>query len=227
MSQSSIIALLPVQKEFSYYLKNRNFLPFDGKPMYQYMIAKLLAVPQIERLVVNTDSEEVKAFCQSNDKITIVDRPDTLTGENITSDMITAYDLQKVPGEHFIEVQSFNPLLTSRSIEAAINQYFDYIFEGYFDSVFSMQRYELRGYDLDKRELNNEYQFVIFESRILHLFNRTNFLNQGKKKIGKMAMMTEIGEVENTSADSDINYELTKLVYANQDKFPHIFRSGL
>ena len=229
---TSITALLPIREKFDFYAPDRNFRVFDGRPIYQVMIDKLMAVSQIDRIVINTDAQEVKDFCSSNSRITIIDRPEELRGDDVPSDKITAYDLEKVSGEHFIEVQSFNPLLTKYSIEAVIHQYFQFIIdvnaeESYFDSIFSMQRHEMRSYDLDKRELMDEYPFVIFENRILHVFNRKNFLSQGNHKVGKMAMMFEVKEVENTLVDSDTNYELVKLVHANQDKFPGIFHSGI
>lgn len=221
-----LTALLPIQSEFHFYLPNRNFLLFDGKPMYRIMIETLLSIERLERIIINTDSEEVKEYCKWNGRLAVIDRPESLKGEDITSDMITAYDLEKISGEHFLQVQSFNPLVKKASIETAIAMYYDFIVhaeEKYYDSVFSMQRRELRNYDLDKRVLKDDYQFVIFEDRILNVFSRTDFRKQGNRKVGKMAMMYDIREIENTIVDSEASYELVKLVHANQSKFPAVF----
>jgi CMP-N-acetylneuraminic acid synthetase len=227
MSHPILIALLPIQKEFSYYLPNRNFLEFNGKPVYQYMIEKLLKIDAFESIVINTDSEEVKEYCKSNGKLRIIDRPKSLIGEDIKSDLITAYTLDKIGGEHFIEIQSFNPLLTQFTIESFIKEYTDLIVNGeYYDSFFSIQRYELRNYDLDKREMKDDFPFSIIENGILYGFNRTTF-RKNRKKIGKMATLSDVKEIENTLLDSESNYELVKLVFANQDKFPAIFHSGV
>lgn len=227
MSHPILTALLPIQKEFPYYLTNRNFLEFNGKPVYQYMIEKLLKIDAFESIVINTDSEEVKEYCKWNGKLRIIDRPNSLIGENVKSDQITAYTLAKISGEHFIEIQSFNPLLTQFTIESFIKLYLDFIVPGeYYDSLFSMQRYELRNYDLDKREMNDEFPFSLIENGILHGFNRTTF-SKNRKKIGKINMLSDVKEIENTLLDSDSNYELVKLVFANQDKFPAIFHSGV
>ncbi|PIF29774.1 CMP-N-acetylneuraminic acid synthetase [Flavobacterium sp. 9] len=227
MSNPIFTALLPIQKEFSYYLPNRNFLEFNGKPVYQYMIEKLLKIDAFESIVINTDSEEVKEYCKSNGKLRIIDRPKSLIGEDIKSDLITAYTLDKIGGEHFIEIQSFNPLLTQFTIESFIKLYIDLIVSGeYYDSLFSMQRYELRNYDVDKMEIRNDFPFSIIENGILYGFNRTTF-RKNRKKIGKMATLSDVKEIENTLLDSETNYELVKLVFANQDKFPAIFHSGV
>lgn len=85
----------------------------------------------------------------------------------------------------------------------------------------------MRNFDINTRELNDEFRFVVFENDILHGFTRTAFLKQKKRKIGKTAMLSEIKEVENTLLDSNTNHELAKLVYANRDKFPAIFHSGV
>ncbi|RKR04893.1 CMP-N-acetylneuraminic acid synthetase [Flavobacterium sp. 90] len=227
MSHPIFTALLPIQKEFSYYLPNRNFLEFNGKPVYQYMIEKLLKIDAFESIVINTDSEEVKEYCKWNGKLRIFDRPQSLIGEDIKSDLITAYTLDKIGGEHFIEIQSFNPLLTQFTIESFIKLYTDFIIPGeYHDSVFSIQRYELRNYDLDKREIKDDFPFTIIENGILHGFSRSNF-KKYRKKIGPVAMLSDVREIENTLLDSDSNYELVKLIFANQDKFPAIFHSGV
>lgn len=227
MSHPIITALLPIQKEFSYYLPNRNFLEFNGKPVYQYMIEKLLKIDAFESIVINTDSDEVKEYCKRNGKLRIIDRPKSLIGEDIKSDLITAYTLDKIGGEHFIEIQSFNPLLTQFTIESFIKEYTDLIVNGeYYDSFFSIQRYELRNYDLDKREMKDDFPFSIIENGILYGFNRTTF-RKNRKKIGKMATLSDVKEIENTLLDSETNYELVKLVFANQDKFPAIFHSGV
>ncbi|WP_166922021.1 cytidylyltransferase domain-containing protein [Flavobacterium poyangense] len=229
MSNFYLTALLPIQKEYSVHtLPDRNFLPFNGKPMYKYIIEKLLAFPQFESIVINTDSDEVKEYCKWNGRLRIIDRPESLTGDDVKSDDITAHTLEKISGEYFIEFQSFNPLVTNYTIDNFIKQYMDYIVPGeYFDSICSIQRHELRNFDINTRELNDEFQFVVFENGILHGFTRSAFLKQGKRKIGKTAMLSEIKEVENTLLDSNTNYELAKLVYANRDKFPAVFHSGV
>lgn len=229
MSNFFLTALLPIQKEYpGHVLPNRNFLPFNGKPMYQYMIEKLLKFDEFESIVINTDSDEVKEYCKWNGKLRVIDRPKSLTGEDVKSDMITAHTLEKISGEHFIEFQSFNPLVTNYTIKDFIKIYMGYVVPGeYFDSSYSIQRHELRNYDINKRELNDEYPFVIFENGILHGFTRSVFYKNRNHKIGKMPMITEVREVENTLLDSNTNYELAKLVYANQDKFPAIFHSGV
>ncbi len=227
MSNPIFTALLPIQKEFPHYLPNRNFLEFNGKPVYQYMIEKLLKIDAFESIVINTDSDDVKEYCKSNGKLRIIDRPKSLIGEDIKSDLITAYSLDKIGGEHFIEIQSFNPLLTQFTIESFIKEYTDLIVNGeYYDSFFSIQRYELRNYDLDKREMKDDFPFSIIENGILYGFNRTTF-RKNRKKIGKMATLSDVKEIENTLLDSETNYELVKLVFANQDKFPAIFHSGV
>lgn len=227
MSNFHLTALLPIQKEFPHYLPNRNFLPFNGKPMYQYMIEKLLKFDQFESIVINTDSEEVKEYCKWNGKLRVIDRPKHLIGEDVKSDQITAYTLEKISGEHFIEIQSFNPLVTHFTIESFIKMYIDFIVPGeYYDSVFSIQRYELRNFDIDKMEMRDDFPFSIIENGILYGFNRTTF-RKHQKKLGKTVMLSDVKEIENTLLDSETNYELTKLVFANQDKFPAIFHSGV
>ena len=106
MNKPAITALITIQEtRTDLSLRDANFKEFDGKPLFQLMIEKLLAVKAIDRIVITTDSEIVKKTYGNNNKISIIDYPnsDTLSDNNSerileempTSDIITARSLEK------------------------------------------------------------------------------------------------------------------------------------
>lgn len=235
MNKPTITALITIQENNNSYLADSHLKEIGGKPLFQLMIEKLLAVKTINRLVITTDSEKVRKMYGSNSTISIIDfpNPDTLSNDTSkrileempTSDRITAHSLEKTAGEHFMQTQCVNPLLSVKTIEDAIERYYDYVLNDeykQFDSVMSLTRIEKRLYDSSNYPtitLRDDPHFVIFEDTIFNIFNRTAFARNNQKKFGKNPMFFEVPEIESLSVDTPTSYTLAKLVYDHKNLF--------
>jgi CMP-N-acetylneuraminic acid synthetase len=233
MNKPAITALITIQEKNTSYLADSHFKELGGKPLFRIMIDKLLAVKAIERILITTDSAVVRKTYGGNNKISLIDLPgsETLSEEYSTarileemptSDRITAYSLAKINGEHFMQTQCINPILSVRTIEDAIERYYEYVLnqenEYPFDSVISLSRVEKRLFDNSNYPtitLRDEPHFVIFEDTILNIFSRTSFVRNHKQKLGKNPMFFEVPEIENLAVESPASYKLAKLVYDN------------
>ncbi|ASS48468.1 MAG: hypothetical protein A3D31_08095 [Candidatus Fluviicola riflensis] len=238
MNKPAITALITVQQTNN---SNNSSLPdshlkdFGGKPLYQLMIEKLLAVTAINRIVITTDVAAVRTKYAGNNKISVIDFPNPETfsddvsqrilEEMPTSDRNTANSLDKIQGEHFMQTQCINPLLSVRTIEDAIERYYDYVLNDeykQFDSVMSLYRLEKRLYDSSDYPtitLRDEPHFVIFEDTVFNIFNRAAFNRNGKKKFGKNPMFYEVPEIESLTVESPTSYTMAKLAYDNKGLF--------
>ena len=49
------VALLPMKKN-SNRIKNKNFKIINGKPLYEWILNKLLKTKEIEKIIINTDA---------------------------------------------------------------------------------------------------------------------------------------------------------------------------
>lgn len=236
MNRPAITALITIQENTNYYLPDAHFKEFDGKPLFQLMIKKLLLIQSINRIVITTDSDLVRKTYAGNNKISILPfpNPDTLSEKHSperileempTSDRFTAHALEHIEGEHFMQTQCINPLLSIRTIQDAIERYYSYVLEDeyqQFDSVMSLSRVEKRLYDNSNypvTTLRNEPHFVIFEDTVFNLFNRTAFLRNKKKKHGKNPMFFEVPEIENLTVETIEGYKLAKLAFENKELF--------
>ncbi|MNU83144.1 hypothetical protein D3C71_728380 [compost metagenome] len=235
MNKPAITALITIQETASPYLPNAHFKEIGGKPLFQLMIEKLLAAKTINRMVITTDSDIVKKMYGGINSISIIDvpNPDTLSSDSRvsileempTSDRMTAHALEKTAGEHFIQTQCINPLLSVQTIEDAIERYYTYVLNDeyqQFDSVMSLYRVEKRMYDSSNYPtitLRDDPHFVIFEDTIFNVFNRTAFVRNKKKKFGKNPMFFEVPEIEALAVETPTSYTLAKLVYANKNLF--------
>lgn len=233
MKKPAITALITIQEtRTDLSLRDANFKEFDGKPLFQLMIEKLLAVKAIDRIVITTDSDILKKTYGSNNKISIIDYPnsDTLSESNIerileempTSDIITARSLEKFQGEHFMQTQCVNPLLSIQTIEDVIERYYTYVLNDeyqQFDSVMSLSRFDKRLYDSSNYPtitLRDDPHYVIFEDTVFNIFNRTAFTRNNKRKFGKNPMFFEVPEIENLTVETHAGYKLAKLAYDNK-----------
>ena len=76
--------------------------------------------------------------------VTIIDRPEELCGDFVSMNRIIEYDLSQLPGEHFLQTHSTNPLLTVETLNNAIETYFNNLKTN--DSLFSVTQWQTRFY---------------------------------------------------------------------------------
>lgn len=233
MNKPAITALITVQKANTSDLPDSHLKDFGGKPLFSLMIDKLLSIALIERVVITTDTDLVKKLYSGNNRVSIIDFPapgkfskdanERILQDMPTSDILTANSLEKIGGEHFMQTQCINPLLSIQTIEAAIDRYHTYVLNDeyqQFDSVMSLARIEKRLYDSGNYPiitLRNDPHFVIFEDTVFNLFNRTAFVRNKKQKFGKNPMFFEIPEMENLTVETAAGYKLAKLAYEHKD----------
>lgn len=76
LTDKEIVALLPM-KLHSQRVPNKNFREFNGRPLFQWMLDKLLSVNAISRVVINTDARQKLASFGVVDspRLLIRDRP--------------------------------------------------------------------------------------------------------------------------------------------------------
>ena len=154
-----IIALVPM-KGHSERVPNKNLRPFCGKPLYHWIILSLQKSRRVKDIVVNTDSPEIAENIRRNfDRVKIIDRPDEIRGDFVSMNPIIAYDLSQLPGEHFLQTHSTNPLLNTETIDAGIELYFRNL--GTYDSLFAVTRHNARFYLSDGRPINHDPQEML------------------------------------------------------------------
>ncbi|WP_430402750.1 cytidylyltransferase domain-containing protein [Fluviicola sp.] len=234
MNRPAITALITIQENRTdLSLRDANFKEFDGRHLYRLMIEKLLAVKAISHIAITTDSDKVKQICGGTSRMSFIDmpNPDMMSDDNSvnvleelpTSDLITSNSLKKVQGEHFLQTQCVNPLLTIKTIEEVIERYYEYVLNDeykQFDSVMSLSRVDKRLYDSSDYPtitLRDNPHYVIYEDTVFNVFNRSAFVRNGNKKFGKNPMFFEVPEIENLTVETHAGYELAKLVYNNRE----------
>jgi CMP-N-acetylneuraminic acid synthetase len=229
MSNYLLTALISIPQEAGYFFPNRHFEYISGGPLFSVMIAKLEAIPQVGKIIVNSDSGRIKSQYSRQDKVKVIDvyraEPQEIELE-LTSDRATAALLEHAEGEHFLQLGPIFPFLKHQTIDSVIEAYDKYVLnpeDHRNDSIFTIRTLNRRYYDSDTDFIREDRPNTFVEDGILHVFNRTTFLAGGMRKVGKKPFAWGIDEIENLAIDSEENYRLGVLIDENRRRFPSIF----
>lgn len=226
MNSNKISALVPI-KQHSERLKNKNFKVFGGEPLYHHVLSKLQAIDCIDRIIINTDSEEIiKTSKNRYSKVVIIERPEHIKGNEITMNTLIEYDLQQITGEHFLQTHVTNPLLKKETIEEAIKCYFENLKTN--DALISVTSLKKRIYNHELVPINHDNEVlemtqnlpeILIENSNLFLFSRTSFSANKMSRVGKNPFAFRMSEMEGIDIDTIDDFILAELIYLHGAKF--------
>jgi CMP-N-acetylneuraminic acid synthetase len=210
----SIAALVPM-RHHSQRVPGKNYRPLAGKPLFHHILATLDQVPEIGQVVVDTDSEVVRAdLAKHFSAVTAIDRPVNLRADDVPMNDILAYDSSQVEADFYLQTHATNPLMQPETISRAIRLFVDNYPTR--DSLFSVTRLQTRLYDQAGRALNHDPAELIQtqdlppvyeENSCLYIFTRENLIAQ-HHRIGKTALMFEMDAQEAWDIDDELDFEI-------------------
>ena len=214
----SIIALVPM-RHHSQRVPGKNYRLLAGKPLYQHIIETLIAVPEIDRIVVDTDSEPVmEGLRQRFPQVTVINRPEALRADEVPMNDILLYDTEQVQADFYLQTHSTNPLLRAATVSQAIEAFLAEYPQK--DSLFSVTRWQTRLYDQHGIAINHDPSVLLQtqdlppvyeENSCLYLFTRQNLLER-HHRIGTKPIMFEIDSAEAWDIDEELDFEITNFL---------------
>ena len=209
-----LAALVPM-RHHSQRVPGKNYRPLAGKPLFQHILETLQAVPEIDTVIVDTDSEQVMdGVRRLFPNVKLIQRPEHLRADDVPMNDILLYDTAQVQADFYLQTHSTNPLLKadtiSRGIKAFLSDYPKY------DSLFSVTRLQTRLYWQDGRAINHnplellqtqDLPPVYEENSCVYLFTREN-LERKKHRIGDKPFMFEIDADEAWDIDEELDFEI-------------------
>ena len=209
------IAALAPMRHHSQRVPGKNYRPLAGKPLYQHILETLQAVPEIDTVIVDTDSEPVMDGVQRfYPDVKLIARPEHLRADDVPMNDILLHDTAQAQADFYLQTHSTNPLLKpetiSRAIQSLISNYPKY------DSLFSVTRLQTRLYWQDGRAINHnpleliqtqDLPPVYEENSCIYVFTREN-LERKKHRIGDSPLMFEIGADEAWDIDEELDFEI-------------------
>ncbi len=215
---TKIAALVPM-RHHSQRVPGKNYRSLAGKPLFHHIIETLQAVPEIDVIVVNTDSEPVMAGLREHfPDVVIINRPEHLREDDRPMNDILLHDTEQVDADFYLQTHSTNPLLKSETVSAGIQAFL----EAYpaRDSLFSVTRWQTRLYDRHGAAINHDPKELIQtqdlppvyeENSCIYIFSRENLI-KFNHRVGENPLMFEIPALESVDIDEESDFQIADIL---------------
>ncbi len=221
MTQHKLVALMPM-RHLSQRVPGKNYRPFgDGRPLYQHTLENLLAVEEIEKVIIDTDSPIVKEQCAEKYKdVVVLDRPERLRAPEVPMNDILTYDAEQIDSQFYLQTHSTNPLLTRETMARAVKTFIDQY--PIYDSLFGVTVVRDRIWDVLGRAVNHNPnillqtqdlpKWLMLENSTLYIFERNRLLGD-RNRIGNRPFLFEVPEIEARDIDIEIDFQIAEMLY--------------
>ncbi len=220
-AKKRIVALLPM-KANSERVRGKNFRDFNGRPLFRWILDTLLAVPEIDEVIINTDARDILAENGLVDgpRVRIRDRKPELCGDFVSMNLVLADDVANVDADIYVMTHTTNPLLSIESTRGAIELYHKGVADGTCDSVFTVNKFQTRFYRADVSAINHDPKNLIRtqdlepwfeENSNLYVFSRSSFASTDAR-IGTRPLMYEMGRSESVDIDDQESWYMAEAV---------------
>lgn len=122
------IAIIPARGG-SRGIPRKNMRLMNGKPLISYAVENALACPNIDTVVVSSDSEEVREYVSHYEGVIALDRESALAEDAVTLDpviydaLVRSEELLNVSFDVVITLQPTSPLLQVQTLEGALQDF--------------------------------------------------------------------------------------------------------
>lgn len=216
---SEVTAIVPI-KANSERLPNKNFRIFNGRPLYNWILETLESVSEIDRIVVNTDAEQVIEEAAEQFDVEVSVRPERLRDEDVTTEIIK-YEIDRVDSDVYLHTYATNPLLRAETISNAISEFKSNPSK---DSLLPVTAHQSWFYNADVTPINHDphelersqdMEPVYEDNCALYIYTGETMQNIGHR-IGENPLVFEIGQIEATDIDVLSDFKLAECLHKQQ-----------
>ena len=215
------VALLPM-KANSQRVKGKNFRILHGKPLFAWILDSLLALDEIDQVIINTDAREILADngLIETDRVRIRDRKPDLCGDTVSMNRIIADDISAVDAKVYLMTHTTNPMLRPETIREALGAFKSGVMSGTADSLFTVNRVQTRFYRADASPVNHDPDNLVQtqdlepwfeENSNLFIFSRESFAST-HARIGRKPILHEMTKMEAIDIDTPEDWALAEAV---------------
>lgn len=216
-----IIALLPM-KANSERVIGKNFKDFGGKPLYRWMLDKLLQIDEIDEVVINTDAHSIlkEAGLPKDRKLKIRNRRKEICGDFVSMNKVIKDDVENTDGDIYLMTHTTNPFLSIRSIKSGLLRFKKALKKNEADSLFTVNILQDRLYCENGKPINHDPNNLIRtqdlipwfkENSNMYIFTKNAFFNTNAR-IGKKPLMLVTEEYESTDVDTQEDWDFAEVV---------------
>ena len=212
------IAVVPMRHN-SERVPGKNYRQLAGIPLYHHVVRMLSSVPEIDLIVVDTDSEFIISNCAEHfPSVQVIRRPDHLRDGSIAMNTVLLNTLEQVDADIVLQTHSTNPFLRGKTVSAALKLYSSP--ESDCDSVFSVTRLQARLWDSDTSPVNHDPSVLLRTQDLAPLFIENScffiftpeLLRQRGNRIGPRPLMVELSPLEAVDIDTEDDFDLAAAI---------------
>tara|TARA_B100001123_G_scaffold440727_2_gene580405 strand:- start:1008 stop:1673 length:666 start_codon:yes stop_codon:yes gene_type:complete len=211
-----IAAIIPIKKN-SERVPGKNFRLVNGIPLYRYLLDKLKNC-NFDRVYVDSDSEEIKKYCEKNGYFFIQRKPE-LTKNDASGNDLLNYHAEIVKADLYFQLYITSPLLKIETINECIkilkqNQSHDSILTS--KSIRTWFWYKNKPVNYDPRSLprSQDATPLIYETSGLYGIRR-NTLISNKSRIGNNPLFYEVSDEEAIDLDTERDFQYLEYYIKN------------
>ncbi|BDQ02886.1 cytidyltransferase [Ignavibacterium sp.] len=208
-----VAAFLPA-KGSSNRIPNKNTMLLDGEPLFLRSLKKLMSIPLIDEVYLDTESFEIIELA-SEVKCRILRRDVSLASNKTDGNMLFYNEVQNTDADICVQLLCTSPFIKPSTIEKGIKILLD---NQEYDSVVAIRK-EKQYLWKDGRPIYNihhipnstELEDTIIESMGLYIVRRDVAL-QLKRRIGDNPYLLEIDPAESIDVNWPEDFELANLI---------------
>jgi CMP-N-acetylneuraminic acid synthetase len=217
-----IVALVPM-RHHSVRVPGKNYRPLAGKPLFRHILDTLLLCPEIDKIVIDTDSPVIMdELRQHYPDVMVLERPEHLRADTIPMNEILLHDTSLIQADLYLQTHSTNPLLRHETISSAIQA----LISNYpsYDSLFAVTRLQSRLWDQLGRPINHNPAILLRtqdlppvyeENSCLYLFTRQT-LELKRNRLGERPFLFEMDRDEAWDIDEELDFLIADLLLSHR-----------
>jgi CMP-N-acetylneuraminic acid synthetase len=214
-----IVALVPM-RHHSVRVPGKNYRDLAGKPLFHRILSTLQAVPEVDAILVDTDSPVIlEGIAQHFPEVKTISRPDNLRGDSVPMNEILVHDTGEIEADYYLQTHSTNPLLRAETMSSAIKTFFENIPE--YDSLFGVTRLQTRLWDQLGKPINHNPNVLLRtqdlppvykENSCIYIFERETLLVR-RNRLGERPLMFEVPAIEAWDIDEELDFIVAETLY--------------
>jgi len=216
-----VVAFMPM-RHASERVPGKNYRDFDGAPLFHHAVGTLQGCPDVDRIVIDTDSPVIAEQCADHfPEVQVIDRPSHLLGGDVPMTEILRYDASVVSADWYIQTHSTSPLLKSATISEALSALDAGL--GDHDSLFTVTRLQTRLFDAEGTPMNHDTSVLLRTQDLPPVFEENSGLyvfsdaqiGEGRR-IGDRPLLFPIDPLEAIDIDEEPDFVLAEAVHRLQ-----------
>ena len=214
-----VAAIVPMRHS-SERVPGKNYRVLGDRPLYHHVVGMLLQVPEIDEVVIDTDSDLIMNDARvAFPAVRLLERPENLRAGEIPMNDVLLNTVRQLDADLFLQTHSTNPFLRAETVSAALRQL---MASTEHDSLFTVTRIQARLWTAEGTPLNHDPSVLLrtqdlapvyLENSCGYVFTREVLESRGNR-IGVNPLMFEIDPSEAVDIDEERDFVLAEQLVA-------------